>query len=435
MAFPTDDLTAWLIGMLADVGRGTLAGLVFGSKLERALSSAARESVRRTAEEMYPDDQHKAEDVALAITEVFGVQVPAGSLRQGETTLELLRAGVTRQLEVLDDPELTGTGQSSADVLGVRAGVLAEKLADHLVAAIIAGASRGGPLLPLANQLNHDLTHLNLELWEALAGPRRFEDAAGFGQIQSETQVPLPADGQPPVFITATVGSTHYRSDDWVVDVPLDELARWNNSGPPAGVGGLQMWAFQHHLKSADNNCLELTVEGRTAQAVVLKQVRFQVLSRRPGSVPRGVRLDLSCLSLGSSLSVRNFEVDLGSADVAVPAPMPLGPYEPELTPDFPYVVHLARTPDFPYVVHQTDPERFYFGLDYGDEDIEWVAVLDWLSAGQSGSVRIDDAGVPFASTAFRSRPVYIWDGIRQARSGHQCATEGCYRNHHRSRK
>lgn len=227
-------------------------------------------------------------------------------------------------------------------------------------------------------------------LREARAGRRGDEDASGFGQIQSETRSSRPANGRPPLFITATVGSTHYRSDDWIVDVPLDELARWNSSGPPSGVGKLRMWAFQHHLQSVDNNCLELTVEGRTAQAVVLKQMRFHVLNRRPGSVPCGVRLDLSRLSLGASLNVRNFAVDLGSAEVAVPAPMPLQPYEFRLTPDF------------PYVVHRTDPERFYFSLDYGDEDIEWFAVLDWLSAGRSGSVRIDDAGAPFVSTAFR---------------------------------
>jgi len=182
VAFATDDLTAWLIGMLADAGRGTLVSLVFGSKLERALSSVTGETVRRTAEEVYPDDPQRAGDVALAITEVFAVQAPAGSLARGETTLELLRAGVARQLAVLDDPELTGTGQSSAEVLGVRAGMLAEKLADHLVSAILARGSRGGPLLPLANQLNHDLTHLNLEMWDAHAGLRGGQAGTTIGQ-------------------------------------------------------------------------------------------------------------------------------------------------------------------------------------------------------------------------------------------------------------
>jgi hypothetical protein len=236
---------------------------------------------------------------------------------------------------------------------------------------------------------------------------------------------------QPPVYVTARVSSIHYRGDDWIVDVPLDQLEHWNRTSPPMGTGGLQVWAFTRHLETADNNCLELTVEGRTAQAVVLRQVRFQVLKRRPGSAPRGVRLDVSSLSLGASMNVRNFEVDLESADVAVPVPMPLAPYQKKLTADFPYVLR-NTTPDFPYSVHRSDPEQFYFSLNYGDEDIEWVAELDWLSAGRSGSIRIGDAGAPFASTAFRSRPVYIWNG---GRPDHVCADEGCYRTHHKSRK
>ena len=432
MAFAADDLAAWLIGVLADAGRKKLAGVVWGSELERALSAAARDAVRRTADEVALGDQRKARDVALVIREVFAGQVPAGSLASGETTLEVLRAGVARQLAVLDDAQVTGTWQSSADVLGLRAGILAEKLAGHLVSAVIAAGSQGGPLFPLANQLNHDLTHL--QLWEMRAGPRGDEDGASRRPHRSEIQASPTADGQPPVYVTAKVSSVHYRSDDWIVDVPLGQLEHWNRTSPPMGEGKLQMWAFTHRLDS-DNNCLELTVEGRTAQAVVLRQVRFQVLKRRPGSTPRGVRLDLSSLSLASSMNVRNFEADLGYADVAMPIPMPLHPYDKKLTADFPYVMQRDTTPDFPYSVHQSDPEHFYFSLDYGDEDIEWMAELDWLSAGRSGSIRIDDAGAPFVSTAFRSRPVYIWNGSRQTWRDHLCADESCYRTHHKSRK
>ena len=63
---------------------------------------------------------------------------------------------------------LTGTGQSSADVLGTPGSVLAEKLAGHLVREIILRGSRGGPLAPLAGQLNHDVTHLQGQRLEGL---------------------------------------------------------------------------------------------------------------------------------------------------------------------------------------------------------------------------------------------------------------------------
>ena len=81
------------------------------------------------------------------------------------TVLEALQAGIAAQLAVLDDADITGTGQSSADVLGVPGSLVAERLAAHLVREIIRRGSGGGPLAPLANELHHDATHLqNQEL-------------------------------------------------------------------------------------------------------------------------------------------------------------------------------------------------------------------------------------------------------------------------------
>jgi hypothetical protein len=76
------------------------------------------------------------------------------------TILEGLQAGIAGQLAVLDDADRTGIGQSSAEVLGVPGAVLAEKLTGYLVREIMLRGSGGGPLAPVADQLNHDLTHL-----------------------------------------------------------------------------------------------------------------------------------------------------------------------------------------------------------------------------------------------------------------------------------
>ena len=40
--------------------------------------------------------------------------------------------------------------------------MLADRLTGHLVREIMLRGSRGGPLAPLADQLNHDLTHLQV---------------------------------------------------------------------------------------------------------------------------------------------------------------------------------------------------------------------------------------------------------------------------------
>jgi hypothetical protein len=107
-----------------------------------------------------PPGGEQAEKVAMVISEVFRDPVPAAPLAGPVMLLEGLQAGKAGQLVVLDDAELTGTGQSSADVLGVPGTVLADRLTGHLVREIVVRGSGGGPLTPLADQLNHELTRL-----------------------------------------------------------------------------------------------------------------------------------------------------------------------------------------------------------------------------------------------------------------------------------
>jgi hypothetical protein len=160
VAFVADDLTAWLVALLADTGRKKLTTLVLGTEQERALRSAATAAVEQVGKEVRPGDDEQAEHVALVISEVFREPVAAGPLAEHQTMLEALQAGIAGQLAVLDDASLTGQCQSSADLLGVPGTVLAEKLTSNLVREIVVRGSRGGPLEPLAGQLNHDVTHL-----------------------------------------------------------------------------------------------------------------------------------------------------------------------------------------------------------------------------------------------------------------------------------
>ena len=118
MVFVADDLGAWLIGLLADAGRKKLTTLVLGSDQQRALRSAATTAVQQTAKDLRAGDDEQAGQLALVVSEVFGEPAPGAPLPGHETVLEALQAGIGGQLAVLDDAGLTGTGQSSADVLG-----------------------------------------------------------------------------------------------------------------------------------------------------------------------------------------------------------------------------------------------------------------------------------------------------------------------------
>ena len=168
MPFVADDLGAWLVGLLADAGRKKLTALVLGSDQDRALRQAASAAVWVTAEETSAAGSEQAQELAMVISQVFGEPVPDAPPTGPATLLEELRAGIAAQLAVLDDADLTGVGKSSAGVLGVRGAVLADSLAGHLVQEIRFRGSRGGPLTPLADQLNHDLTHLQGQRLEGM---------------------------------------------------------------------------------------------------------------------------------------------------------------------------------------------------------------------------------------------------------------------------
>ncbi len=174
MVFVVDDLGAWLVGVIADAGLNRLTTLVLGSDQERALRQAARTAVQRAVEELSPADDERAGQLAMRIRKAFKKPMPDTPLAGEATLLEALQAGIAGKLAALDDFSAVGAGQSPADVLGVPASVLADKLAGHLVQEIIVRGSRGGSLTPLVDQFNHDVTHLQLaeltsEVREALS--------------------------------------------------------------------------------------------------------------------------------------------------------------------------------------------------------------------------------------------------------------------------
>lgn len=175
MVFVADDLGAWLTGLLAEGVRRKLTTVVLGDELDRALRPAATAAIGLTAAELSPDDDGRAEETAMVINEVFRTPAPDTVFAQHKTVLRALQAGIGDQLCVLDDASLTGVGQSSAALLGVPAGEIAEKLTGHLMQQIIGRAARGGPLEPLAAQLNHDVTHLQGDEIQRALGQLRTE--------------------------------------------------------------------------------------------------------------------------------------------------------------------------------------------------------------------------------------------------------------------
>ncbi len=162
-----DDIVARLVALLGDAGRKGLINLVLGTDLERALARAAAAAVTETANQLRQGGGEPAQELARVIGQVFTARGPRelDVVAEG-TLLEAIVSGVSAQVAVLGEPELTGQGVSAADVLGIPAGVIAERLTFHLIARIKAVALDSGPLLPLASQLNHDEASMR-DQWSA----------------------------------------------------------------------------------------------------------------------------------------------------------------------------------------------------------------------------------------------------------------------------
>jgi glycine cleavage system regulatory protein len=209
VVFIVDDLGGWLVGLLADASRKKLTTLVLGSDQDRALRRAAEATVQQTADELSHAGSEQAVQLATAIRNAFKKPMTMAPLAGKATVLEALQAGIAEKLTVADEVSLTSTGQSTADALGVPATVLAEKLAGQLVWEIMVRGSGGGPLAPLADQLNHELTRLQGqrvegmlaqfldEVRDALARPG--SDLAAAGRVLNEVNDPFVLEVHQPV--------------------------------------------------------------------------------------------------------------------------------------------------------------------------------------------------------------------------------------------
>ncbi len=154
-------LGSWLLGQFADAARKRLGVGLLGGEQERALRAAGHAAIMRAARELRPGASGEAaEHMARVMNEVFQVSVPAARSAEHATLLQALQAGNTAQLAVLGDATLTGTGQSSAQVLDLPVAQITETLTRNVIREVLLRGADGGALAPLAAQLNHDLTHL-----------------------------------------------------------------------------------------------------------------------------------------------------------------------------------------------------------------------------------------------------------------------------------
>lgn len=161
---------------------------------------------------------------------------------------------------------------------------------------------------------------------------------------------------------------------------------------PPPAPQDHRSWARALGGVDGGHMLLQLTATGRTADSVVLNAVHLRV-------VERGEPLDWNAYSMGDGcgggVTPQTFDIDL---DTAHPLVKPVAGQDGDT---------VVPAKDFPYKVASNDPQVLNLDLHTEAHDVSWYLELDWSSGDRRGTVRVDDGGKPFRTSATKGRTEY----------------------------
>ncbi|MEV0783162.1 helix-turn-helix domain-containing protein [Streptomyces sp. NPDC050423] len=205
---------------------------------------------------------------------------------------------------------------------------------------------------------------------------------------KTETK-PKGAPGRPP---TVTISSynwdgpcgQYYLLDDDPANVP-----------PPPDPQDTRGWARALGGVDGGHMKIELTVQGRSEEAVVLQGMNVRVLNRSAPLKQSAFSIADGC---GSGIEPQSFDVAL---DNSRPTVTPVAGKQGDKT---------VAPKNFPFRVSSSDVEVFDLNVHVEGHDVRWYLELQWSSGGQTGTMRIDDGGNPFRTSSIAGRPEYRYN-------------------------
>ncbi|WP_431989262.1 helix-turn-helix domain-containing protein [Streptomyces albogriseolus] len=181
---------------------------------------------------------------------------------------------------------------------------------------------------------------------------------------------------------------------DYVVEKPPAQVP------PPPAPQDARTWAATQGAVHGGETLVELSVQGTSDTAVVLTALRVRVAGRSEPAPGNAYAMDQGC---GGALTPRYFDVDL---DKDRPIARAVAGND-------------AGTPipavRMPYRVSASDPEVLMITARTEGCDCRWHLELDWSSQGRTGTVRIDDRGRPFRTSAVEGLPHYEYDTLNRS--------------------
>ncbi|HEY9329525.1 MAG TPA: hypothetical protein VIS09_15030 [Streptomyces sp.] len=209
--------------------------------------------------------------------------------------------------------------------------------------------------------------------------------------------------------MTATLSAYNW---DWPCDqyFLLDRDPKGMPPVPDVQDRARRNWAAQLGGVDAGKMLIELTLQGASQQAVVLKALHVRVVKQEAATDWPAYSMGEGC---GSGIVPQTFNIDL---DDGQPVSRPVAGED---------AGKVVAAKNFPYQVSSTDVEVFHLDAHTEDHDVTWYLELDWSSGGRTGTLRIDDNGKPFRTSSMKDRPVYeyrqdtaVWEDISESLEG-----------------
>ncbi|RSS06429.1 transcriptional regulator [Streptomyces sp. WAC04189] len=275
-------------------------------------------------------------------------------------------------------------------------GVVAVSIAVALVANLVSGTGEDGRRGPAADagavppslSASGSVTPSTTPSRSASASPSASPSPSGGTPSASasrrDTAVPpsRPAPASGPPF---TVSTTPYYWDSPCDHAFLVDRSPKNVLKPPAQQDAVG-WATAYGAVSANRQTVVLTVQGTGPETVVLKDLHVRVVSSEQPLDWDQYVMGNGC---GGKVDVAAFDVAL---DLGDPLAMPIGGQR-----------------DFPYSVTESDLEVFHVNAHTSEHDVSWYLELEWSSGGREGTLRVDDHGRPFRTSASKDDSYYAY--------------------------
>ncbi|MFI7327514.1 helix-turn-helix domain-containing protein [Streptomyces rubiginosohelvolus] len=212
----------------------------------------------------------------------------------------------------------------------------------------------------------------------------------GAGQSQSGGGDGGTGLGAPPTVSISSYNWEEPCGQHYLVNRGPDEL------DPPPAPQDRRGWAESYGGVEGGITRLQLTVQGTSREAVVLKAMNVRVVSRKAPLPWSAYLMGNGC---GSGITPQTFASNLDAGHPTLRAvPGTQGDIE-------------VPAVDFPYKVSSEDVEVFNLEMKAVSYDVSWYLELEWSSGGKEGVLRIDDRGKPFRLSGMKGRPEYVHGG------------------------